>query len=166
MDRLSRWGVGPSTALAALPYAAVAGIFTRLWPEVCLIHAIPYPVSLILGGLLLAIGVPMLIVAATALTRNYDRDELATTGVYGLVRNPIYSAWILFLLLGLALLCRSWPIHLTGQVPQHPERSKRNAVATATTSRTLIPDMCPTSHRVDGTRAHMGYGNDSRQTGP
>jgi protein-S-isoprenylcysteine O-methyltransferase Ste14 len=55
----------------------------------------------------------MLIVSVTALTCNYNRDQLATTGIYGLVRNPIYSAWILFLLPGLALLSRSWPLLLT-----------------------------------------------------
>jgi hypothetical protein len=48
---------------------------------------------------------------------------------------------------------------ISGQVPQHPERSKRNAVATATTSRTLIPDMCPTSHRV-------GDGGHASPSGP
>src|SRR5512135_3609256 len=43
-----------------------------------------------------------------------------------------------------------------GQVPQHPERSKRSTVATATTSRTLMPYMCPTSHRI-------GWGTDPHQ---
>jgi hypothetical protein len=36
-------------------------------------------------------------------------------------------------------------------VPQHPERSNRNAVATATTPRTLIPDMCLTPRRFAAT---------------
>ena len=41
---------------------------------------------------------------------------------------------------------------LTGRVPQHPERSNRNAVATATTSRTLIPDMYLTLRRLAAAR--------------
>ena len=54
--------------------------------------------------------------------------------------------------------CYSRPIvlgrsqNLSGEVPPHPERSNRNAVATATTSRTLIPDMCLTPRRFAATR--------------
>ena len=83
MNRLSRWGVGPSIVLAALSYAAIGAIMTYLWPDTYLIRAIPYPVFLVTGGSLLVIGVHMLIVAAVALTRNYDRDQLATRGIYG-----------------------------------------------------------------------------------
>ncbi len=113
MNRLSRWGVGPSIVLAALSYAAIGAIMTYLWPDTYLIRAIPYPVFLVTGASLLVIGVPMLVVAAVALTRNYDRDQLATRGIYGVVRNPIYSAWIVFLIPGLVLLTRSWPLLLT-----------------------------------------------------
>ena len=63
--------------------------------------------------LLLAIGVPLLVVALIALNRNYNRDQLATGGIYGIVRNPIYSAWVVFLIPGLVLLFPSWPLLLT-----------------------------------------------------
>ena len=101
--------MGPSIVLAALSYAAIGAIMTYLWPDTCLIRAIPYPVFLVTGASLLVFGVPMLVVAAVALTRNYDRDQLATRGIYGVVRNPIYSAWIVFLIPGLVLLTRSSP---------------------------------------------------------
>jgi hypothetical protein len=38
---------------------------------------------------------------------------LATTGIFGVVRNPIYSAWIVFLIPGLVSLSRSWLLLLT-----------------------------------------------------
>ena len=113
MNRLSRWGVGPSIVLAALSYAAIGAIMTYLWPDTYLIRAIRYPVYLVTGASLLVIGVPMLVVAAVALTRNYDRDQLSTRGIYGVVRNPIYSAWIVFLIPGLVLFARSLPLLLT-----------------------------------------------------
>jgi protein-S-isoprenylcysteine O-methyltransferase Ste14 len=47
------------------------------------------------------------------LNRNYNRDRLATGGVYGIVRNPIYCAWVVFLIPGLVLLSPSWPVLLT-----------------------------------------------------
>jgi len=41
--------------------------------------------------------------------RAYNRDELITSGAFGICRHPVYSAWILFNLPGLALLTASWP---------------------------------------------------------
>jgi protein-S-isoprenylcysteine O-methyltransferase Ste14 len=40
----------------------------------------------------------------------YGGDALVTTGVFALVRHPIYSSWIVLIFPGLALLCRSWPL--------------------------------------------------------
>jgi protein-S-isoprenylcysteine O-methyltransferase Ste14 len=38
---------------------------------------------------------------------------LATAGLFGIVRNPMYAAWIVFIIPGLVLLTRSWPLLLT-----------------------------------------------------
>jgi len=110
---ISRWGVGPSIMVSAGAYAAVAGLATRLWPNVCLVTAVPPTVSLVAGIVLLVIGVPMLVVAARAATIAYNSDKLATTGIFGLTRNPIYSAWIVFIIPGFMLLTHSWPLFLT-----------------------------------------------------
>jgi protein-S-isoprenylcysteine O-methyltransferase Ste14 len=113
MERMSRWGVGPSILMTALCYIVVASTVTHHWPDVCLIRAVPHRVFQVVGVLLLAIGVPLVVVALIALNRNYDRDQLATGGIYGIVRNPIYSAWVVFLIPGLVLLSPSWPLLLT-----------------------------------------------------
>ncbi len=113
MEKMSRWGVGPSILMTALCYIAVASTVTHNWPDVCLIRAVPHRVFQVVGVLLLAIGVPLLVVALIALNRNYDRDQLATGGIYGIVRNPIYSAWVVFLIPGLVFLSPSWPLLLT-----------------------------------------------------
>ena len=55
----------------------------------------------------------MLAVAVRAGMGAYNRGQLATSGIYGLVRNPMYSAWILFVIPGLVVLTRSWPLFLT-----------------------------------------------------
>jgi protein-S-isoprenylcysteine O-methyltransferase Ste14 len=94
-------------------YASLAGIATYLWPEVCVIRVIPYPAFLLVGVVLLLIGIPMLIVAGRAAMMAYNSDKLATTGIFGLTRNPIYAAWIVFIIPGLMVLCRSWPLLLT-----------------------------------------------------
>jgi len=110
---ISLWGVGPRIVLTAVLYAVVAGAATWQWPEVCLISTIPRMVFLVAGIGLLVIGVPMLVVAARAAAVAYNSDKLATTGVFGLTRNPIYSAWIVFTIPGLVLMIRSWPLFLT-----------------------------------------------------
>ena len=110
---MSRWGVGPCIVLSSLAYAAATGIATYFWPGACLISVVPYPVFVVVGVVLLALGAPMLIVAGRAAMIAYNRDELATTGIFSIVRNPIYSAWIVFLIPGLAMFSRSWPVLLT-----------------------------------------------------
>jgi protein-S-isoprenylcysteine O-methyltransferase Ste14 len=110
---ISIFGVGPIIAGAAIAYAVVAGAATRLWPEVCLIHAVPRCVFVALGILFLLLGLPLLAVAARAMTIAYGSDKLATTGLFGIVRNPIYSAWIVFIIPGLVLFTQSWPLLLT-----------------------------------------------------
>lgn len=110
---ISLWGVGPSIAAAAGVYATLAGVATWLYPEFCLISAVPFPVFLVAGVALIAVGLPLLAVAAKAATAAYNANALATTGIFGVVRNPIYCAWIVFLIPGIVLLTRSWPLLVT-----------------------------------------------------
>ena len=116
MERMSRWGVGPSILMTALCYIVVASTVTHHRPNVCLIRAVPHRVFQVVGVLLLAIGVPLLVLSLIALNRKYNRDQLATGGIYGIVRNPIYGAWVVFLIPGLVLLFPSWPLLLTPSV--------------------------------------------------
>lgn len=48
-DRQSRWGVGPKVLLTALSNAIIAGSVTASWPEVFLIHGIPYALFVAMG---------------------------------------------------------------------------------------------------------------------
>ncbi|MEN6535542.1 MAG: hypothetical protein ABFD89_17900 [Bryobacteraceae bacterium] len=115
-QEMSRWGVGPSILLPTVAYATIVGLATRLWPDVCLVTVVPRTVFLVVGIVLLVIGIPMLAVAARAATVAYNWDKLATTGIFGLTRNPIYSAWIVFIIPGLVLMSRSWPLFLTPMI--------------------------------------------------
>jgi protein-S-isoprenylcysteine O-methyltransferase Ste14 len=111
-NRVSRWGIGPQIAIGTLTYAAVAGIVTYRWPAIFQMHSLPAKISTAIASALLLPGVPLLVLAARSVMGAYNHDQLATGGILGLVRNPIYSAWIVFILPGLALLSRSWPLLL------------------------------------------------------
>ena len=104
------WGVGPKIMVPTFGYLIVAGIVTSVWPAAFLVQVVPYAFFLIPGAVLLAIGLPMLVVAVVSVHAAYKQDELATTGIFGVVRNPIYAAWIVFVIPGLVLVLRSWPM--------------------------------------------------------
>ena len=108
--RLSRWGVGPKMILSAVAYGVLAGAATYAWPDACLLRWPRYAVFATVGGVLLALGVPMWLTGAISVMRAYNRDQLVTSGVFGLVRHPIYSSAIVLNLPGIALLTRSWPL--------------------------------------------------------
>jgi protein-S-isoprenylcysteine O-methyltransferase Ste14 len=110
---ISIFGVGPIILGSAIAYAAVAGAATRLWPDICVIRAVPRWALVTLGILFLLVGLPMLAVGARAMAMAYRSDRLATTGLFGIVRNPIYAAWIVFVIPGLVLFTQSWPLLLT-----------------------------------------------------
>ena len=111
--QLNIWGIGPSILLSAAVYAAAAGIATYMRPGLFLIPTAPYLVFLIAGLILLLVGVIMLMFAGRAIVGAHGEDKLATAGIFGLVRHPIYSAWIVFLIPGLVLLSRSWLLLFT-----------------------------------------------------
>ena len=111
--RLSRWGVGPRMLLSAVAYGLVAGAATYAWPDACLLRRPPHAVFATAGWILLAMGVTMWLTAVISVMRAYNRDELATSGVFAVVRHPVYSSAIVFNLPGIALLTRSWPLFLT-----------------------------------------------------
>ena len=107
-QRMSHFGVGPKIYGPAIVYDIVAGMATHFWPDVFLIRSISDSILAVAGIVLLIFGIPMWAIAVWNIVRAFSRDELVTSGVYGLVRHPIYSAWIVFIFPGIALLCRSW----------------------------------------------------------
>jgi protein-S-isoprenylcysteine O-methyltransferase Ste14 len=109
----SKLGVGPSIALSAFVYAALAGAATNRWPGAFLLRSVPYAAFLIAGVLLLLLGTALLVFAIASMTRGYSRDQLVTLGVFALCRHPWYAAWIVLIIPGITLLTRSWLLMIT-----------------------------------------------------
>ncbi|MCX6626175.1 MAG: isoprenylcysteine carboxylmethyltransferase family protein [Candidatus Solibacter sp.] len=110
--RLSRWGIGPRTFVPSFIYTLAAWAATSAWPEVFLLPSLPDVVGTV-GAVLTALGLLLWIVGAVTVMRAYDRDQLVTSGVFALVRHPVYAGWITLAFPGLALLHRSWPMLIT-----------------------------------------------------
>ncbi len=111
-ERLSRWGVGPRIALPTLLCGAAAGLATHLWPQACLLRIVPGVVLVTVAIVFFVAGLSMLLTAVISMNRAYNSDQLVSSGVFALVRHPIYSSWIVLILPGIALFSRSWPLLL------------------------------------------------------
>ena len=109
--RFSRWGIGPKTFVPSLVYTLAAWAATSAWPGVFLL---PLPEAAGTAGVVLtAAGLLLWLNGVVTVMRAYNRDELVTSGVFALVRHPVYAGWITLIFPGLALLVRSWPMLLT-----------------------------------------------------
>jgi protein-S-isoprenylcysteine O-methyltransferase Ste14 len=114
--RMPIWGVGPAVGVRTACYGLAALVATLVWPSAFAIRGLPYPWLALLGGLLLAIGVPWYVIAVRTIRKAYHERRLVTDGVYALCRHPIYAGWIFLILPALGLLMNSWLVLSTAVV--------------------------------------------------
>lgn len=107
---MTRCGIGPTFTIPAVLYGTAAGVLTYLFPDVLVIRCLPYPLLAAAGAVLLAAGLVVYLVSLRQFTAAYREGRLATTGLFAVVRHPIYAAWILLIFSGAALLTASWPM--------------------------------------------------------
>ncbi len=110
--RPSRWGVGPRIFAPSLAYTVAAWAATFAWPGAFRLPSLA-GVVVTAGAVLTATGLLLWLAGVVTVMRAYERDRLVTSGVFALVRHPVYAAWIALVFPGLALLGRSWPMLLT-----------------------------------------------------
>ena len=110
--RLSRFGVGPKIVASVVACAALAGALRYSFPGACVVPAFHQTAAVILAVIVILIGLPIWLIGAITVMRAYNRDQLLTSGVFALVRHPMYAAWIVLILPGIALLTASWPFLL------------------------------------------------------
>ncbi|MCD6359506.1 MAG: isoprenylcysteine carboxylmethyltransferase family protein [Armatimonadetes bacterium] len=105
--RMSRWGIGPVWTVLSLVYAL--GIYVlerRYFPDLKMIWP-PVSVGMAMAILLFAAGVVIYVAALRRLHAALGSQTLQTEGIYGWMRHPIYSAFILFIVPALVLVARS-----------------------------------------------------------
>jgi len=99
-------GIGLKFTMTSCIYMASVLAVHFLW----LSHlAIPIPraLSLVFGILFLIIGVPVYLIAGVTIHKYFHEGKLATKGIYGYIRHPIYGAWIIFVVPGVVLTLNS-----------------------------------------------------------
>lgn len=110
MKKMSLLGIGGKMALVGVAYFLVAVVLTWGFPKIFLIDFVPRSWLIKIGVLLLAIGIPMLVISASTVSIAFRKGKLLTRGIYSLSRNPLYAAWILFIIPGASLFFDSWII--------------------------------------------------------
>jgi len=107
-NKMNAWGIGPKLAFLSLLYLVLASFFHFSRPDIFTLTQIPFTISTIVGTLLIVVGLTMWACGARIIDKAFTEGRLITTGVYALVRNPMYSGFIVFIAPGIALWFRSW----------------------------------------------------------
>jgi len=102
------WGVGLEFTILSVLYFVLMLVAHYVWYPRFAIQGIPYAVLVVIGLILIAIGVPIWVMASKTVDRAFEEGALATQGVYALCRHPIYGNAIFFTIPGILLFFRSW----------------------------------------------------------
>jgi len=97
---LSPTGVGPFVYSFAVPFIILGLYFPSDYSSNVFLQT--------LGLFLIIVGVSVFTSTMKFLISKFNNGELATTGTFGLSRNPLYSCWIILIIPGLALLFLNW----------------------------------------------------------
>ncbi len=108
--KMTEFGVGPQLATLIVCYLALAVIAHFNSPDMMLMTPGPAAAFTIAGAVLVAIGLVFWAMGATRIDRAFRERKLLTSGVYGIVRHPMYCGLILFAGTGVAVWSRSWAL--------------------------------------------------------
>jgi protein-S-isoprenylcysteine O-methyltransferase Ste14 len=100
-------GQGGKIALFALPSLFAAMSLHAALPQIA---ALPASLSFLrpVGYVLFVVGLIFSGAARVQLRRGFSQGKLVTTGVYAIVRNPIYASLTFFALPAIALMTLTW----------------------------------------------------------
>lgn len=65
-------------------------------------------INSIISWILIIVGFGIFIYPAVTIDKYFNNKKLRTTGLYSIVRHPIYSSWIFIIIPGLIFLWGSW----------------------------------------------------------
>lgn len=103
----SIFGIGPILVTLTIIYSIIISIVSKYIGEILITKWIPEYIIYFISGLLLIIGIPFFVISVKTLFKEFYKGELITEGVYGIVRNPLYSSFICFIVPGIVVLSKS-----------------------------------------------------------
>jgi len=100
-------GIGPKLALITLPYILLATLVIQRDPEFLKLNFPGNEYLGIAGYSWISIGLVFYLWTIVVFLTDFKKGLLVTRGTFGLCRNPIYAAFIVFFIPGLALIFQS-----------------------------------------------------------
>ncbi|MHC1790763.1 methyltransferase family protein [Solidesulfovibrio sp.] len=101
---MNRWGMGTMLYRATILYAVLAVLYDTVLIASFCDRLVPERLALAAGGTLLLLGLVVYALGTFSVYKAIDAGQLATRGIFAVVRHPLYAAWIWCIVPGLALL--------------------------------------------------------------
>jgi protein-S-isoprenylcysteine O-methyltransferase Ste14 len=101
-------GVAPYIAAPTFFYLAFTIVISYLAMGMFAITSSGYGVLIVIGIIMIVIGVLMVISCGRKVLKSFSSGKLITEGLYKIFRNPMYAAYLLFIIPGISFLFNSW----------------------------------------------------------
>ena len=101
-------GAAPRIAIPTLFYILIAVIVDHLYYPIFKITLNNYLTLMIVGNILILLGAGLIINVARKLTKSFNSNHLMINGLFIVCRNPMYTAYMIFIFPGISLLLNSW----------------------------------------------------------
>lgn len=106
-------GSAPIIAGPTFIYFIISAIISSLVKPLFIITEKRNDVLIVLGIILIIPGILMVISCGRKLLKSFSKGLLMTDGLYKIFRNPMYAAYLLFIIPGVCLFFNSWLVLTT-----------------------------------------------------
>ncbi len=106
--KMTELGVAPLIAAPSFLYLAAAIVLHYVSSPLFAFTANPGIALSLIGAVLIAFGLVMLLSSGLRVLKAFREERLLTDGFFAVFPNPMYAAFVLVIVPGLALLLDSW----------------------------------------------------------
>jgi protein-S-isoprenylcysteine O-methyltransferase Ste14 len=106
-------GAAPKIAIPTIIYMFIAIYFDKLEYPLFKITLYNYSTLVVIGIIMIIIGAAMVVAVQGKLRKSFQSGFLMKDGLYKILRNPMYDAYLIFVFPGLSLLLNSWLVMTT-----------------------------------------------------
>jgi len=96
------WGIGPKIAASGVFSFIAAAVFSRIG-QLSTVWFLPRSLSVPLSIFMITVGLYFWLDSVRLITTRFSAGKLIVEGVYRFVRNPMYAAFIVFIVPGISL---------------------------------------------------------------
>lgn len=107
-NKMKITGVAPLIATPTFIYLVITITFSYTSDKKFAILSNDKIALIVLGMILISIGILMVINCAKKLLSSFNKGKLMTDGLYRIFNDPMYAAYMIFIIPGIAFVFNSW----------------------------------------------------------